>query len=302
MSATVKVLASIVGVALVFGLGALVTSCGTVPQSEVGFQVGGGPLDPSKRKVKSDLLPPGRHILGTLDGVWQFPSNKTLRFQDFEVTVTTVDGKKAELQGQVGFRFVGEKDPAMARDFAEGIGARKYNGNRPGEGNDGWEAMLNQLVVPEITATLKEGFGRVYCADFEPACRSIDPRSDVPEADPEEVYGAVSGTLQGRVDRKLGDAYLQEIRVRVSKITLPREVQQNIDRVTAEQAKTKSAEQSEQTAKAEARAIETKAKALRANRDLIALEVAKECKGGDKCTLIVDGSGGGVDTAVRAGR
>ncbi len=291
-----------VGIAVVVGLLALLTSCGTVPQSEVGFQVGGGPLDPGRHKVKSDLLKPGRHILGPLDKVWTFPAQRTLRFQDFEVTVTTLDGKKAELEGQVGFRFVGEGDPPLARRFAEGIGSRKYGGERAGESDKGWTNMLNQLFTPEIRATLKEQFGRVYCADFEPACRAIDPRAEIPEADPERVYGNVSTLLQQRTDRKLGAAYLQKISVRVNRITLPAEVQTNIDRVTAEQAKTKSAEQSELTAKAEAKAIRAKAAALSANPALVAIEVAKACEGGDRCTVIVDGSGRGAPPVVNAGR
>lgn len=294
-----RVLAAL-GAVATLGVIVLFTSCGTVPQSEVGFQVGGGPFDGSRLKVKSDMLQPGRHVLGPLDTVWTFPANRTLRFQDFELEVTTVDGKKAALQGQVAFRFVGEKDPDLARNFAEGLGSRKYGGERPGESDEGWTNLLDQLFLPEIRATLKEQIGRVYCADFEPACRAIDPRENVPEADPERVYEAVSELLQQRVDRKLGAPYLQELRVRVNRIALPAEVQTNIDRVTAEQAKTKSAEQAAITAEAEAEAITIKARALEANPELVAIEVAKACEGGERCTIVVDGTGG-VRPAVNVG-
>jgi regulator of protease activity HflC (stomatin/prohibitin superfamily) len=297
-----RTIAAIAGVAIVIGLLALAVSCGTVPQSEVGFVVGGGPFDPDRKKVKSDLLEPGRHITGTWDGVWTFPSNRTLRFHDVSVAVTTIDGKKVQLTTQVGFRFVGERDPALAREFAEGLGARKYGGKRPGDGGgEGWRNFLVQLVEPEIVAAAKEAFGRVYCADFEPSCRAIDPRRDVPAAEPEQVYSTVSGTLQERIDRKLGASFLRDVTLRVKRISLPDEVQVNIDRVTAEQARTKAAEQSVQTARAEADAIRTKARALRENRDLIALEVAKECRGGSQCTIVVDAAGGGVDASVPAG-
>lgn len=294
------IIAAAGGLAVLVALVLLAMSCGTVPQADVGFQVGGGALDPAKGKVKSDLLKPGRHILGLVDNVWLFPAYRTLRFQDFDVPVTTVDGKKVEVRGQMAFRFVGEHNPALAKDFAEGLGARKYNGQRPGEGNDGWTAFLDQLVATEISASLKDGFGRVYCADFEPACRSIDPRKDVPVANPERVYDEVSKTLQGRVDAKLGAPYLQAIRIRVQRITLPGEVQKNIDQVTEEQAKTKRAEQAAQTATQEARAITIKGRALRKNRQAIPLEIAKQCQGGDRCTLIVDASGNGVKTTVPA--
>lgn len=286
----------------IIGLATLAISCGTVPQSEVGFAVGGGPFDPDRKKVKGDLLDPGRHITGTWDSIWTYPSNRTLRFHDVDVDVTTIDGKKVKLTTQVGFRFVGERDPALAKEFAEGLGARKYGGKRPGDGGgEGWSNFLVQLVEPEIIATSKEAFGRVYCADFEPSCRAIDPRADVPAADPEKVYDEVSGSLQERIDRKLGASFLRDVRLRVKRITLPAEVQTNIDKVTAEQARTKAAEQSVLTATAEAAAIRTKARALRENRDLIALEVAKECNGGERCTVIVDASGGGVDASVPAG-
>jgi len=71
----------------------------------------------------------------------------------------------------------------------------------------------------------------------------------------------------------------------------------NLDRW---QAKTKAAQQSEQTAAADARAIEARGKALRENRDQVALEIAKQCRGGERCTIIVDAAGGDVKTTVPA--
>jgi regulator of protease activity HflC (stomatin/prohibitin superfamily) len=287
---------------LVGGVG-LWSACATVPQSEVGFAVGGGPLDPARKKVKGDLLQPGRHITGTFDTVWTYPAYRTLRFQDFDVSITTLDGKKVQVEGQIGLRFVGEQDGRKARAFATGLGARKYGGVIPGDGGgEGWTNFLDQLVAPEITATFKDLFGRVYCADFEPSCRSIDPRKDVPESNPEKVYAVLSKALQQRVDQKLGDSYLRNIAVRVNRISLPREVQTNIDRVTTEQARTQAAKQSVKTAEQEAQAIRVKGRALRANKGLIGLEIAKECQGGDKCTLVVDGTGEGVSPTVRTGK
>lgn len=287
---------------LVIGGISVLTALSTVSQSEIGFVVGGGPFDGNRHKVKSNLIKPGMHLTGTWDNMWTFPSDRTLRFQNFDVTITTIDGKKAQLQGQVGFRFVGEQNPALSKKFAIGLGSRKYGGDRPGESDKGWTNFLDQLVTPEINATFKEQFGRVYCADFEPACRSIDPRSNIPQANPERVYTNTSKVLQRRIDYKLGDTYLRQVRVRVNRITLPSEVQTNIDRVTAEQARTKSAQQAAKTAKAEAQAIRIKANALKSNSNLIALEVAKECKGGENCTIVVDATGKGVKPAVRTGR
>jgi hypothetical protein len=45
----------VLGVAIAF-----FSSFATVPQSEIGFAVGGGPLDPARAKVKGDMLRPGR--------------------------------------------------------------------------------------------------------------------------------------------------------------------------------------------------------------------------------------------------
>jgi regulator of protease activity HflC (stomatin/prohibitin superfamily) len=233
-----------------------------------------------------------------MDKMWRFPSHNTLRFQDFSVPITTVDGKRVTIEGQIQFRFVGESDEKLTLAFARGLGARKYKGKRVGESDEGWVNFLEQMLVPEANSTLKDEFGRVFCADFEPACRAIDPREDIPPAEPEDVYSSVSGTLQERVTEKLGGEYLTDVRLRVNRVTLPTAVQENINSVTEEQAKTKSAEQSIETSRALARSIEIKGRALRKNRGLIALEVAKECKGGEKCTVIVDASGGGVSTSV----
>jgi regulator of protease activity HflC (stomatin/prohibitin superfamily) len=296
-------LAGLAVVVILFGGIAFWSACATVDQSEVGFAVGGGPFDGARKKVKGDLLEPGRHITGTLDGLWTYPAYKTLRFQDFNVSITTVDGKKVQIAGQVGFRFVGEKDPSKAKEFATGLGARKYKGKNPGDGGgEGWSNFLDQLVDPEITAVFKNQFGRVYCADFEPSCRSIDPRKDVPLSDPEKVYAGISETLQARVNDKLGDDYLRDIRVQIKRISLPAEVQSNIDRVTTEQARTQASKQAVSTARQDAEAIRIRGAALKANKGLIGLEIAKECQGGEKCSLIVDGTGNGVAPSVRAGK
>ena len=288
--------------AVILALGAFATACGTVAQDEVGYAVGGGPLDGQRHKVKGDLLEPGRHITGTLDGMWTLPSNNTVRFQDFSVDVTSKDGKKVHLEGQMAFRYVGEKDPALSKKFVTGVGARKYGKDkqRPGESDEGWEAFLDTMVTREINATLKDGIGKVYCADFEPACRSIDPRADVPDSNPEGVYNALNGILSTRIEEKLGGAYLQNIRLGVAKVELPREVQSNIDAVTTEQAKTKSAEQSVKTADAEAQAIVKKSAALKKSPASVAVEVAKACKG--SCSIILDTTGKGVSPSVNAGK
>lgn len=274
----------------------LFSALATVSQDEVGFAVGGGPLDANKNKVQGDLREPGRTLLGTFDDMWVFPNNKSLRFTDFEQTITTKDGKRVVVKGQVGFRFVGEKDPELSKKFAMGIGARKYKGERPGESDEGWSNMLEVLVDPEIRSAFKDEFGKVYCADFEPACRAIDPREDVPESDPESVYKKVSESVQRFVDEKLGEPYFQEMRVRVKDVDLERQVESNIAAFNAEQASTKRAEQAEKTAAAEARIIRTKGKALRANPANLAIEVARECKGG--CNIILDTTGGKTPVAV----
>jgi regulator of protease activity HflC (stomatin/prohibitin superfamily) len=290
---------------VLLGLILFASSCSTVDQDKVGFTVGGGLIDPDKRKVKSDLLDPGMHITGIADGMWTFPSNKTLRFQDFETSVTTLDSRRLTIKGQVGFRFVGEKDPALAKEFAQGIGARKWGGEKPGENDEGWENFLNALVTPAIRSTLKAGFGAVYCADFEPQCRSIDPRETVPTTNPDKVYEQIATGLDKRIAVALGSkaapkAYLQDVSLRISTVDVPDEVRQNIDAVTTEQARTKAAVQSKETADAKADAINKLGAALRANKDQIPLEIAKECKGGERCTIIVDASGNGVATSVPA--
>lgn len=295
-----RIVAAVLAAAFFIGLIAFATACGTVAQDEVGYAVGGGPLDGQRHKVKGDMLLPGRHITGTLDSMWTLPSNNTVRFQDFAVDVTSKDGKKVHLEGQMGFRFVGEKDPVLSKKFVTGVGARKYGKDkqRPGEGDDGWEAFLDTMVTREINATLKDGVGKVYCADFEPACRSIDPRKDVPESNPEGVYEALNGVLSTRIDKKLGGAFLQDIRIGVATVALPPEVQSNIDAVTAEQAKTKAAEQSVKTADAEAQAIVKKSAALKKSPQAVAVEVAKNCKG--SCSIILDTTGKGVQPSVGA--
>lgn len=288
---------------------AYLVSTSTVPQDSVGVVVGGGPLDPSKKKVKGNSIEaPGRIWHGALDKVFTYPNAQTVRFQDYEVAVTTKDGKSVVLAGNLGFRFgarqqgtrwVADSDAVMA--FARGVGARQYGENRrrPGEGIDAFADFLNVMVVPEILAATKEQIGRAYCADFEPSCRVIDPRADVPETAPESVYQPLAKAIEQRVTRKLGGAYLTDFRLVVKSVQLTQDVQSNINNLAAEQARTRAAEQSEKTARAEARAIKIKGEALRSNQSLVGVEIVKSC--GGQCTVILDGTGkvNGTSVATR---
>jgi hypothetical protein len=282
-------------------------STDTVPQDSVGVVVGGGPFDPAKKKVKGDSIEqPGRITHGTYDKVWTFPNSQTIRFQDYTTSVTTKDGKTVVLTGQLGFRFGAKQDkngrwiedPAAVMSFAKGIGARQYGQDRrrPGENIEGFKDFLDVMAVPEIKAAVKQSIGNVYCADFEPACRVIDPRSDVPDTNPDKVYGPLAKVIEQRVATKLGGSYLTDFRFTVKQIQLTADVDQNIQRLASEQAKTKAAEQAEKTAKAEAAAIREKGAALRSNKELVGVEIVKECNG--NCTVIVDGSGKGVGMSL----
>ena len=290
-------------VAVLFAITLYSVSTDTVPQDSVGVVVGGGPFDPSKKKVKGDAVEqPGRIVHGTYDKVWTFPSAQAIRFQDYEVNVTTKDGKTVTLKGQLGFRFGAKKnatggwveDSAAVMAFAKGVGARPYGEDkqRPGESNDGWTSFLNIMVLKEINAAAKQSIGNAYCADFEPSCRVIDPRAETPATDPDKVYDPLAASIEQRVTKKLAGTYFADFRVTVQRVNLTSDVEANIQNLASEQAKTKAAEQAEKTAEAEANAIRTKGKALQANKSLVGVEIVKAC--GDKCTVIVDGSGNGV--------
>lgn len=289
----------------------------SIQQDAVGVVVGGGPLDGSKNKIKGGLHGPGRIIHGTFDTVRQFPSNKAIRFQNFDVKVTTKDGKNVRLIGQLGFRFVGETDRNLTLEFARGVGARQYavtdssgdvTRERPGEdGPSGpaWTAFLDTMMTPEIYSAVKVRVGTEYCANFEPSCRVIDPREDIPETDPDGVYSTLAKDIDDRMAIKLGTQasprrYLHDFRLTVNQVILDDRVQQNIAALAAEQAATKSAQQAEKTATARAAAIRTIGNALRQNPSQVGVEIVKACEG--KCTVIVDGTGKGATVAQSTGR
>ena len=288
-------------------------STNSVQQDAVGVVVGRGPLDGSKNRIKGTVHGPGRLIHGTFDTLRQFPSNKAIRFQNFDVKVTTEDGKNVRLVGQLGFRFVGETNPELTLDFARGVGARQYSSAgsssaRPGEdgpSGGGWTAFLDTMATPEIYAAVKVRIGTEFCANFEPSCRVIDPRENVPETDPDKVYATLAKDIDDRMAVKLGSVkepkrYLTDFRFTVNQVILDRQVQQNIAQLAAEQAATKSAQQAEKTATARAGAIRTIGNALRKNPSQVGVEIVKACDG--KCTVIVDGTGKGATVAQSAGR
>lgn len=305
-------LAALVLIVALFGMYVYSISNESIQQDAVGVVVGGGPLDGQKNKIKGEIHEPGRIIHGTFDRVRQFPSNRAIRFQNFDVKVTTKDGKNVQLIGQLGFRFVGETNPALTLDFARGVGARQYSvttssgdvtRERPGEdGPSGpaWTAFLDTMATPEIYAAVKVRIGTEYCANFEPSCRVIDPRDSLPETDPDAVYSTLAQDIDKRMAIKLGSVakpkrYLTDFRFTVNQVVLDEQVQQNIAALAAEQAATKSAQQAEKTATARAAAIRTIGNALRKNPSQVGVEIVKAC--GSKCTVIVDGTGKGATVA-----
>src|SRR4051794_38479261 len=133
----------------------------------VGVVRNGGPLD--DRGIRQ-ILQPGQKI--TWSGLYsqsprEYPAARVALFytvtsdsrrgnrQEVDVvSAPTDDGVLVGLEGTIFFRFVGERDPALLRQFDQTFGLRKYPviGGKgrlyPWEGDDGFAALLDAAFRP----------------------------------------------------------------------------------------------------------------------------------------------------------
>jgi hypothetical protein len=273
------------GVAIVVlgGLGFL-TALSTVNQQETLVSVGGGPLDSRKPKKVFD---PGAGVVvtGLFDKTWSYPANNTQRFHPLvdvsndehkTIYVSTRDGVLVGLPGQMLFRFTGDKQELL--EFSQGLGARPFNGSRPGESDEGWESFLYTMVSPR---------------------RVIDPRRNAKETDSRVVYDNLAKSIEEDLNSRLGGRYIQEVRLDVPDVILPVDVQKNIDAVNAGKARVKAKQQEVRAASEEARRLRILGRATKRSGQAALLEAIKEAK--QPPTIILDGTGKG-NFSVPAGR
>jgi regulator of protease activity HflC (stomatin/prohibitin superfamily) len=230
----------------------------------VGVVRNGGPLD--ARTIRQIIMPgqsltytgmfsqsphvyPAAHV--TLK--YTVTSARTARPQPAVDTIVlpTKDGVQVGIDAAVFFRFIGESDIATLELFDKSVGTRRFgttNGRSlyPWQGDDGFGAMLDSHFRPVLENDLRKEVGALPCASLVSSCALVRSgavkQAVVPSENIAGIEGRINDSLESDLAQALGHRYFMDIRFRVGRVTLPRNVQQAVDEAQAEFAAVNSAQ------------------------------------------------------------
>lgn len=249
------------------GLALMVAVSGArVARQEVGY-VGvvrnGGPLD--ARTIRQVLLPgakltwigffseaPHDYPAANVNRTYTVTSDakRGSRAGVDVITVPTKDGVQLGIEATVFVRFVGESNIAALTRYDISYGTRKWrtpDGRElhPWEGDEGFFAWMDGMFRPILDYNLRREIGVFECAQLVASCslvsRGATGRTGAP-VDLARIARRISKALQSDLTRTLGQPYFRDIRMRISRITLPAGVQTAIDETQAKYAEVNAAE------------------------------------------------------------
>lgn len=298
----------LLGVAIITAF--MSVSTGT-KQSEIGVVMSSGPLD-VKRPV--ELIEPGSGmtVIGVLNKVHRYPASTINRWMSFSSAsmsneapyfATTKDGFKVGLKGRMYFRFVGEKNKALAFRFDKEFGNREFNGLHPHEGEKGFSNFLDVMVVPVVKNSVRKKVNEVNCSAIDKSCALISESKDLEVTDVRTLEGDINKDIVSSIRQKLGADYLIDFRVSILETELPENVQKQVNFVSVSRSRIKQKELDIKTAKMEAKAIRIRGEALARSPQLACIEAAKVLEDANaNVNVIIDGSCSKQVSVVQGGK
>jgi regulator of protease activity HflC (stomatin/prohibitin superfamily) len=281
----------------------------------VGVVRNGGPLD--DRRIRQILMP-GAKLTWT--GLFsqkphEYPAAKVVMFYTITsdprrgtrrevdvVSVPTRDGVQVGLEGTVFFHFVGERDPDLLRRFDQTFGTRKFPvvGSEdtvyPWKDDAAFGAVLDATFRPVLDNNLRSEVGRFACAELVASCSLVRKIGNVP-GDGKQANGNIASiemrlntSLRADLRDTLGGDYFRDIRVRISRVTLPVNVQGAVDDVQAKYVQVSGAKAQVRRAEYDAQRNERLARSYNKSPALARIE---EIKAAPKGSTIVLSSGSG---------
>ena len=187
------------------------------------------------------------------------------------VTVPTSDGVQVGIEGTFYFTtaFNGSSGgTALVRDFDNRFGVRTFTvgvvGQGPElhawEGTDGWEAFLDQVIRPVINADLRASIGGTSCAQLVSSCALVHQSTTAaPQGNGTSIQAIeqqINGNLEHDIRNVLGEDYFSNITFLLNRVTLPTQVQTQIDEAQAQYAAVAASAAKVQQARLDAQANE----------------------------------------------
>jgi hypothetical protein len=215
-------------------------------------------------------------------------------------TATTADGVRVKIEGKYYFhtnlscKGEGEK---MVRDFEAQYGARSFpivggggtdssESAAPWDGSPGWDAFLDINVRPDMDNVVPESVNGYTCAQLNTACAVIAGAKNgealvdaetgkKATAAREALQKQIVDALNEQLKESMGAQYLTFTDFRISRVTLPGDVQKAVDDAQAEYAKLSGKQAELANAKLDAEKQELLSRAYDKSPALIQLEIAK---------------------------
>jgi hypothetical protein len=282
----IGVLATIV--AVVIGI-MLISALDKTAGGEIAVVRNGGPLDNNQVR---QVVDPASSLTytGLFSQVHKYPAQQ--RF--YTITATgggdrggvdvehdpTSDGVEVGIEGTIYFTLTNDHD-ALAR-FDDKYGTRTYVGvdhdaHAAWDGDDGWNAFLDQIVRPVISNDLRQQIGDFRCQELQAACALVQSGATASTtATPaaaalfngkagaqnnvniQKIQNAINTSLEQDLNTTLGGPFITGVRFSLAHVTLPAKVQASIDDAQAEFAAVSKSQAKVAQAQADARANESR--------------------------------------------
>lgn len=323
---------AVVVVLFIIAFGALLGGCSSLNRpgpTQVALIRNGGPLDnKSIREVRAPgsgyavsglFSEPRMYIAGCEQRYYKVSSDPSLGSEsgaDF-IKIPTKDGVNVEVDAQVLFRTGFTTDKCELTDEAQALlerfdtayGNRKFAAKDGGsakvwEGNDGWNAFLDTILRPVVENAFREQIGSVNCADLVSSCALVQSSTQTDAVaftgtdnreNFERIQNGVQDQIEEGVESALGDKYLVGFKIQLTKVTLPRTVQEAIDTAQASFAQIAESRAQKIQADYQAEANERIAKSLRSSGDLVFLKAAEALSKNSAATIVLGEPGTGLN-------
>ena len=262
------------------------------------------------------------YIAGSVARFYKVSSDPSLGAQsgaDF-IKVPTKDGVNVEVDANIQFTtaFTNEENERTLCDcegkfdflverFDTAYGNRKFSAKDGGqykvyEGNTGWNAFLDSLFRPVVENSFREQIGSVNCADLVSSCALVQSSRQTEAVnftakDNKESFEKIADNLTTQLETgaeaALGDDYLTNFHVEVTRVTLPDKVQDAINDAQASFADIATSKAQKIQADYQAEANERLASAYKNNPILGYIQAVKELKN-STATIILGNPGTGL--------
>lgn len=186
------------------------------------------------------------------------------------VKVPTQDGVDVGIEGTIYFTL--NTDPKLLSDFDNKYGTRTFRGQdgtvkHAYDGDGGWSDFLDAIVRPVIDNDLREQVGGFRCAELVSSCALVQNTSGLTAeqiaklgsnngANIQAVQDSINKSLVSDLTQTLGGDFLTGVTFRLSRATLPDNVQSAVNEAQAAFAGITQAQAKVAQAKAEALANE----------------------------------------------